>query len=220
MRLTPTNSVRRASLTAAASLLAMAFIAGFAHFFLLTAESPIALFRLGVASFVVVVILDIVVAWALLTVLIVIDQGWAILAAWFRVAFAAVFAVAIGVLAQPLPGSADGTFRASTLETFDAIWTVGLILFGMHLLVVGVLVAGPSVAEKVVGILLVIAGLGYVVDGFGFVLMPELSVAVSEYTFVGEVVFIGWLFVKGGARGWPRARSHVTPAATATEGEK
>jgi NADPH:quinone reductase-like Zn-dependent oxidoreductase len=40
-------------------------------------------------------------------------------------------------------------------------------------------------------------GVGYVVDFTLFFLVPEFPVKVSEYTFVGEVLLLLWLLVKG-----------------------
>jgi hypothetical protein len=41
------------------------------------------------------------------------------------------------------------------------------------------------------------SGVGYVVDFTLFFLVPEFPVKVSEYTFVGEVLLLLWLLVKG-----------------------
>ena len=57
------------------------------------------MFRLGVLSLYLVVVLDVVVAWALLRVFSPVNEGLSRLAAWFRLAYAAVFAVAISQLA-------------------------------------------------------------------------------------------------------------------------
>jgi hypothetical protein len=48
---------------------------------------------------------------------------------------------------------------------------------------------------KVFGILLVVAGLGYV-DGFGAVLVRDYSMKMGQFTFVGEVGLIFWLLIK------------------------
>jgi Domain of unknown function (DUF4386) len=49
---------------------------------------------------------------------------------------------------------------------------------------------------KVFGILLVVAGLGYLVDGFGAVLVRDYSMKMGQFTFVGEVGVIFWLLIK------------------------
>jgi hypothetical protein len=52
---------------------------------------------------------------------------------------------------------------------------------------------------------MVIAGAGYVVDALGTLLSSGYSLELSRFTFVGEVVFIFWLLIRGG-RGERAAR--------------
>jgi hypothetical protein len=50
---------------------------------------------------------------------------------------------------------------------------------------------------KIVGILLMVACLGYLIDVFTYFLIPGIGVAVSEYTFIGKLVMLLWLLIKG-----------------------
>jgi hypothetical protein len=50
-----------------------------------------------------------------------------------------------------------------------------------------------------VGALTALAGVGYLVDSVSVALEAPLS--VSEFSFVGEVVLLGWLLVRGLRRG-------------------
>jgi hypothetical protein len=50
---------------------------------------------------------------------------------------------------------------------------------------------------RVFGILLVVAGLGYLADGFGAVLVSDYSISIGQFTFIGEVALIFWLLIKG-----------------------
>jgi hypothetical protein len=45
--------------------------------------------------------------------------------------------------------------------------------------------------------LLIIAGMGYLVDFTLFFLFPDVTLTVSDFTFVGEVVLILWLLIRG-----------------------
>ena len=83
------------------------------------------------------------------------------------------------------------------IDAYNTIWLVGLILFGVHLLLIGYLAYRSGFIAKVIGILLVIAGLGYLVDCFGAVLVSGYSLNVAQVTFVGEAVLIFWLLIKG-----------------------
>lgn len=209
--ITPIQQQRRASVTAGLALALMAALAAFAVFGAISAlvtpgdaartaqdiaASP-SLFRLGIAGLIVIVILDVVVAVALLTVFRPVNRMLAAMAAGFRIAYAAVYLVAIAqlVIALQLLGDPDQALRA--VDTYTAIWDVGLILFGAHLLSIGYLAYRSGFVPKIFGILLLIAGLGYLVDGFGAVLMQDYAISIGAFTFVGEVALIFWLLISG-----------------------
>jgi len=206
-----TRSQRRASLTAG---IALALIIVFAIFGEYGAVAPLitpgdasrtaqdilgseALFRGGIASLFLVVILDIIVAAALFTVFDPVDRSLSTMAAWFRAAYAAVYLVAISqlVVALGLLGDPDQALRA--VDAYDTVWHVGLNLFGVHLLLIGLLAYRSDIMPRIFGVLLVIAGLGYLADGFGAVLVPGYALDISRFTFVGEAALMFWLLIKG-----------------------
>ena len=63
---------------------------------------------------------------------------------------------------------------------------------------------------KIFGILLLIAGLGYLADGFGTVLIPEYSISIEQFTFVGEVALIFWLLISGSRNDFRRPDANHT----------
>jgi Domain of unknown function (DUF4386) len=93
-----------------------------------------------------------------------------------------------------------------SIDAFNDIWNAGLILFGVHLLLIGYLAYRSRFIAKAIGVLVAIAGLGYLVDGFGTVLVSGYSLNVARVTFIGEAVLIFWLLIKG-------RRLTLTPAA-------
>jgi hypothetical protein len=213
-----TRSLRTASLTAGIALALMAVLAAFGVFGAVAAlitpgdaaktaqdisESQ-ALFRQGIASLILVAVLDIVVAAALFTLFAPVNRSVSVMAAGFRVAYAAVYLVAIIqlVVALRLLGDPDVAMRA--IDAYDTIWHVGLILFGVHLLLIGYLAYRSGYMAKVFGILLVIAGLGYAADGFGAVLVPGYALDIGRFTFVGELALIFWLLIKGSRKDFSR----------------
>jgi hypothetical protein len=115
----------------------------------------------------------------------------------------------LATLALQLVGGADylktfGTdqLRAQMivlLSAFQSGWDLALIIFGLHLFVLGLLVFGSSKGKalRVLGILVIAAGLGYIVDGCGKLLLPDYSLTVGAYTFVGEALLMFWLLWKG-----------------------
>jgi Domain of unknown function (DUF4386) len=206
-----TRSLRTASLIAGLVLALIAVLSAFGNFVALqplvtpgdAAKTAIdisnseALFRWGIASLILVAVLDILVAAALLRLFEPVNRSLSTAAAWFRVAYAAVYLVAIIqlVVALGLLGDPDQASRA--IDAYDTIWLISLILFGIHLLLIGYLAYRSGFMAKVFGILLVIAGLGYIADGFVAVLVPGPSISIGQFTFVGEVVLMFWLLIKG-----------------------
>ena len=186
-----TQSLRRASLTAGLALALIIVLALFGAFGAVgalitpgdaakTAQDILGsegLFRWGIASLILVVILDIVVAAAPLSLFMPVSPSLSIMAAWFRLAYAAVYLAAISqlVVALGVLGDPDQALRA--VNAYDTVWHVGLILFGVHLLL---LAYRSGLMPKVFGMLLVIAGLGYLADGFGAVLIPNYSINISQ----------------------------------------
>ena len=204
------QSLRRASLVAGIALPFMAVLSAFAVFGALgglgtlgdTARATTALtnseglFRWGLGVLFLVVVLDIIVAAALFEVFAPVSRSVSMLAAWFRLAYAAVFLVAISQLVGMLPG-ADGVGAAGSVQAFDAIWHAGLILFGIHLMLLGYLAYRSGFVHRIFGILLVVAGLGYLADSFGTVLSADYLLSIAQFTFVGEVALIFWLLIRG-----------------------
>jgi hypothetical protein len=119
------------------------------------------------------------------------------MAAVFRIAYSAVFLVAISQLVSALSllGDADQALRA--VGQFHTIWDASYTLFGVHLALIGCLVYRSGFAPRIIGVLLVLAGLGYLVDKIGSVLVSGYALEISRFSFVGEAVLIFWLLIKG-----------------------
>ena len=56
---------------------------------------------------------------------------------------------------------------------------------------------------RILGVLLVVASFGYLIDGFGMLLLPSYDVSIALFTFFGELLLMLWL-LWGGARGFGR----------------
>lgn len=85
------------------------------------------------------------------------------------------------------------------------------ILFAVHLLLIGYLAHQSGFMPRAFGILLVIAGLGYLADGFGAVMVADYSPIFAMFTFVGEVAIIFWLLIRG-AKAPRQAEQILAPA--------
>lgn len=217
------QSQRQGAVTGAFGLLAMALLAPLALFGglqdiivegdagataanLMTSQF---LFRASIVALWIVAVLDIIVAWALYVVLEPVNPRLSLLAAWFRVAYGAIFAVAFVPLlesidllngAQYLEAFSTDQINAQVLlklSAFHSNWNLGLAVFGCHLLVLGYLVFRSGFLPRFLGGLIVLAGLGYLVDALGSILWVDYSLSVASVTFIGEVLLIFWLFRLG-----------------------
>ena len=165
------------------------------------------MFRLGIVSLLLAVAVDILVAGALYRVFRRTSSTVSMLAAWFRVTYAAAFLVAVAhlVLALPLLHAPSGPFSAlqnqaralSELDAFADVFAAGLVLFGVHLLLVGYLAYRSGFVPRLLAALVGVAGAGYVFDSLAGVLSNGSAPAVATVTFVGELLLGVWFLARG-----------------------
>lgn len=211
-------------------LVLMAVIAIFANFFVLeslvipgdaaaTVNNIAAndlLFRFGIAGFAVVLVLDVIVAWALYILFRQVNKGLALLAACFRLVYTAIFAAALFNFLSVLQLVGKEIYvavletsllQAEVMLLIDAFrngWLIGLVFFGFHLLLIGYLVYKSKFMPKIIGILVMLAGLGYLIDNFAKVMLSNYTeyeilflLIVAVPGTVGELALAIWLLVKG-----------------------
>ncbi len=174
------------------------------------------LFRIGICGYLIVAILDIVVALALYVLLKPVNKSLALLAAWFRLVYAVILGIALQNLLSVLQllGGADylaafktGELHAQVMLLLNAHsdgWLIGLVFFGLHCLVLGYLIFKSGYIPRILGALLVAASFGYVIDSFAHFLLPNYSdyktpflLLVAVPAFIGELSFTFWLLFKG-----------------------
>lgn len=71
------------------------------------------------------------------------------------------------------------------------------IFFGLWLLPMGYLVIKSGYIPKIIGYFLLITCAAYLIDFIDFFLFPDFKIVFSEYTWLGEVLMVGWLLIKG-----------------------
>jgi hypothetical protein len=74
---------------------------------------------------------------------------------------------------------------------------IAQVFWGLWLLPMGYLVYRSGFIPRLLGVLLVIGGLGYLIDSIIFFLFPNFGVEFTTYTFIGEALFPLWLLIKG-----------------------
>jgi hypothetical protein len=165
-------------------------------------------FRLAIAAFLVVAFLDVLVAWALYVLLRPVNGTLAMLVGWLRLAAAAASLSALANLldvAQLLGGPVASTLPAAIAEaqvmasvaSFHNAMDIHLAVFGTHLLGVGVLVYKSVHFPRFLGVLVLVAGAGYLADTFTRILAPDFDFTFSLFTFIGEALLIVWFLWRG-----------------------
>ncbi len=227
-RTPPAPSQRQAALTAGSAYVILSVLALFANFFVLgrlidphdaaTTVSNIArsevLFRGGVAAFIVVFIADVIVAWGLYMFLRRTSSELSLFAAWFRLIYVAIAgAVLLNLMlagrlvndtgyAAALDVSQRNAQVMLFLDAYVYGWSIALVCFGVHLLLLGVLIVKSDYVPHVLGVLVGLAGLGYIVGKLAFVLLPDygdaLLLLIAVLAIPGEFGLTGWLLWRGG----------------------
>jgi len=79
-------------------------------------------------------------------------------------------------------------------------FTIGLFFFSFHLLLLGYLVFQSGYVPKILGILLVVAFIGYLVDSAGIIILPNYPEMISNIIAlpgtIGELALVVWLVFK------------------------
>ncbi|TAJ99016.1 MAG: DUF4386 domain-containing protein [Chloroflexota bacterium] len=179
------------------------------------------LYRAAIAALLVVVMLDVIVAWALYVLMRPVNEALAQLVAWLRVVYAGVFAIAIASLVNALhlvTGPVDAATQSSvqlaiqaaaSIDSFTNVWDVGLAIFGLHLAGLGILLFKFAYAPRLLGVLVSLAGVGYLSDSFGKILVPDYALTISIVTFVGEALLMLWLLWRA-FKGFPANLESIT----------
>ena len=212
---------RRAARIAGVSYLAMFVLAIFANFVVregliepgsaaetvANISQSIGLFRLGLVAFVVIFVLDVVIAWALHVVFRDVNLDLSLATAWFRLIYTALLGVALVSMFQVLQILGGESLGFLTVEqvnaqtmielaSFESAWLIGLVAFGIHLAMLGVLIARSGLVAKTLGFVLIAAGIAYVLDTLAQGILSDYEavagiflVAVALPSMIGE----GWL---------------------------
>jgi hypothetical protein len=213
------DSLRSVYVVAGISLLVMAVLAGYFNFgvferLIIPGDGAgtisgivqnIGLFRFAILAFVIVTILDVVVAWALYLVF-ESDRNLSLLAALARITYAATFIPTLNELMKVDRILAGGSISGATpadlesqvmtmTQAFASGWDIAHGLLGLHLVVLGAVILRTRLFPRFLGALVIVAGAGYAFDGMTAIVAPGFLV-VSEFTFVGEALLIFWFLAR------------------------
>ena len=198
---------RKIALIAGSSYLVIFFAAIFANFFVLESiqNAPMEtigdhhmMVRFGILAFLITVVFDVVVAWALQELYK--THVLTLLSTLFRMMHAAIIAVAVFALVVSLNSGSEAEILRQA-DLFNIIWLIGLFFFGIHLILLGRIIGRP----RLIGIFLTLAGIMYMADTGAHFLLPDYENYASVFlalvaipSIVGEMAFSVWLLIKGG----------------------
>ena len=210
-------SQRTGALVTGAALAAMVFLSVFGYLIAITglvtvgdaakttaaiAASP-ALWLAGIGAMGVVAVLDVVAAAGTYALFKPGHRALSAVAAAMRTAYAALLTVALSQLVLAFTTLDSPGAALADIETFSSIWNTALGLFGVVLLLIAYLAIRSGFIPRVFGILIGIAGVGYIADLIGLVVVPGFSPTFGLFGFVGETAMIFWLLI--GGRRLPRS---------------
>lgn len=170
------------------------------------------LFRVGIISFVVMVIFDLILVWSLNEYFKKVNESISRLSTFLRLSNCVIFAIAIFQLldisylinlnANLYINNIDWQIKY-LFNSFNNIWFIGLIFFGLHLIFLGFLILKSSEITNVIAYLLIFAGLGYLVDSvanIGYANYNQykdiFSTIVILPSVIGEFSLTIWFLVK------------------------
>ena len=216
-------SLSKAALIAGTSLFVMVLTMPFAEFSIfpklidygnatITAENIINnkhLFSVAIFLILLTLIADVVAAWALYIFLKPVNKSLSLLTAWFRLIYTSMYFIALYNLLKILSIIKSLEYLKDTgigqinddiflsIKTFRVEASFGLIFFGLYLILLGYLVYKASYVPKIFGLILIIAGLSWVIDNLSTFLFPEINTQFLFVFTLGELIFMLWLLIKG-----------------------
>lgn len=164
----------------------------------------------GLIGFIIMLFFDVLLVRSLFDLTKSISKNISYLASFFRLLHAVFFGVALFKFLEiyQLTRESNSTniqnSVAELLLDFDKLWTVGLLFFGVHLIVLGYLAIKSTYIPKTLGVLLLLAAIGYIIDGLAKLFMSNYSdykdvfeVIVIMPSVIGEFSLAVWLLIKG-----------------------
>ncbi len=194
------------------------------------------LVRAAIVAFIVVFALDVVVAWALYHLFRPAGAALSALSAWFRIVYTVFLGVAVVFLylvlrlvgtttdgtAAHITALGDTIREANTmlaLEAFNVTWLVGLVAFGVHLILLGALILRSPITSRALGIVLTVAGAAYIFDTAAYTLVAGYADNAAVFTaivagpaVIAEAAFTLWLLLRAGSGAWPPKPEAGSPA--------
>ena len=179
------------------------------------------LFRLGtVGGELVVLLSEVVLAVVLFVLLKPVNKTLSLIAAVSRLVMTTVHGInMINYFFAMLLVSGTGYLSAFSTEQAQSLamlfleahgygFTIGIAFLTIHVFVLGYLIFKSGYFPKVLGVLFIAAGVGYLVDSFALLLSPTYETTpgiIAAVIAIAEIAFPVWLLIKGvDKEGWEK----------------
>jgi hypothetical protein len=186
------------------------------------------LYRSGVVSYLIVFLSEIGTTILLYKLLAPVNKTVSLLMVATRLMQAAVHAANLINFIFPLilinGGDYLATFSPEQINALVLLFTevhyygvlVSEAFFAPSLFFLGYLVVKSELFPNILGVMLAIAGAGYVLDSFGIFLLPQQATLFANImiapAIIAELSFTLWLLIKGVRTPKPESRQAVAPA--------
>ena len=166
-------------------------------------------FVAAILCYLITLILDVIIAWALYVLLVPVNRAVSLLTAWFRLVYTVIALFALlnlttvyRLLNTPdyLAAFGSGPLHAQVLLLLNSYrydWSLSLIIFGIHLGLLGYLIYRSGYIPKIIGILLVLDGLGWVITPLKPYLYPNADLGLIFTMSFVELILPLWLVIRG-----------------------
>lgn len=156
-------------------------------------------YRLGIAANVISTITYVIATIYVYELLAAVNRSVSLLAAFFSLAGCTIGCVSLAFQIAPFVATAD--VATSLLSLRGPISNFGFVFFGLHCFLVGSLILRSSFIPRVVGALMVFAGVSWITQGFTGIAAPVLARSIERFLvlpgLLGEGTLSLWLLLAG-----------------------
>jgi hypothetical protein len=170
------------------------------------------LFRIGIATELVLLLSEIVLSVLLYELFRPVNKTLSLVAAVSRLAMTTIHGVNLlthFIVLLLLSGASHLTAFAPDqlnalvmvfLDAYDYGFTIGIVFLFLHAVTLGYLIIKSGYFPRILGVLFIVASLGYLIDSFSHILIANYSkgpVYLALPIAIAEIAFPLWLLIKG-----------------------
>lgn len=164
----------------------------------------IELYKFMLVGILLIIILDLLVSWTLFQFFKIVNKKLAFLSFAFRIFYTIIFCIATYYLTINIEET-NNKIVLENYKTFEKVWSFGLIIFGIHILIIGLLMKLRKSIPKILWYVTISAGVSYMLVHLLKITFPSLTELTNTLNNIlalpmalGELGLAIWLIVKGG----------------------